>query len=80
MIWLRRIALAILGRYGARLRFPHLLLLAGLAFGFDLLLPDGLPFLDEIVLGVLTLIFASWKKRDDGALEAEASTGAGREH
>jgi hypothetical protein len=29
MGWLRRIALALLGRYGAGLRFPHLLLLSG---------------------------------------------------
>ncbi|MBY0401452.1 hypothetical protein K2X89_14230, partial [Myxococcota bacterium] len=41
MGWLRRIALALLGRYGARLRFPHLFLLAGAAFALDLVLPDG---------------------------------------
>lgn len=69
MGWLRRIALALLGRYGARLRYPHLLLLAGAAFALDLVLPDGLPFLDELVLAFATLLFATWRKgrgRKDG--------------
>jgi len=80
VIWLRRVALALLGRYGARLRFPHLFLLAGLAFGFDLLLPDGLPFLDEIVLGVMTLVFASWKnKGDDVTLAGDGGAESGRD-
>jgi hypothetical protein len=60
--WLRRIALALLGRYGARLRYPHLLLVAGACFALDLVLPDGLPFLDELVLGLMTLVFALWRK------------------
>lgn len=63
MGWLRRAAIALLGRYGARLRFPHLLLLAGGAFVLDLILPDGLPFLDELMLGIATLIFALWRNR-----------------
>ena len=65
MTWLRTIALALLGRYGARLRFPVLLLLTGACFAVDLLLPDGLPFLDELVLGLLTYVFASWKRSPD---------------
>ena len=73
MIWLRRLSLALLGRYGARLRFPHLLVLTGALFAVDLLLPDGLPFLDEIVLGLLATLFATWKKReDDGSGELSA--------
>lgn len=68
MQWMRRIAIAILGRYGARLRFPHLLLLAAALFGFDLVMPDAIPFLDEILLGLATLVFASWKK--DRGIEA----------
>jgi len=64
MIWLRRLSLALLGRFGARLRFPHLLLLTGALFVFDLVLPDALPFLDEILLGLLAMLFAIWKKRD----------------
>jgi hypothetical protein len=55
--------LALLGRYGAGLRFPHLLLLTGACFALDLVLPDGLPFLDEILLGLMTLLFAVWRSR-----------------
>lgn len=74
MAWFRRIAIALLGRYGARLRFPHLLLLAGAFFGLDLIIPDGLPFLDEIFLGLATLLFASWKAdREDGSESAARS-------
>ncbi len=68
MMWLRRFAIALLGRYGARLRFPHLLLVTGLLFAIDLVIPDGLPFLDELFLGLMTLLFAAW--RGDGADEA----------
>ena len=71
MTWLRRVALALLGRYGARLRYPHLLLVAGFFFGVDLLLPDGLPFLDEIALGLLTMLFANWKKEGEAEVPPE---------
>lgn len=70
---LRRLALALLGRFGARLRDPHLFLIAAVCFGLDLLLPDGLPFLDEILLGLATLYFGLRRKpseladRDDRA-------------
>jgi hypothetical protein len=65
--WLRRIALALLGSYGARLRFPHLLVLSGALLVLDLLIPDVLPFYDELMLAVATLLFASWKQRRDPA-------------
>jgi|JI10StandDraft_1071094.scaffolds.fasta_scaffold862498_2 hypothetical protein len=61
MGWLRRIALALLGRYGAGLRFPHLLLLSGAVLVLDLVVPDAIPFLDELLLGLMTLLFATWR-------------------
>ena len=76
MVWLRRIALALLGRYGARLRFPHLLLLSGALLALDLLVPDVLPFYDEILLALSTLLFASWRERRGSTqpeLESKAS-------
>ncbi|HPG25778.1 MAG: hypothetical protein H6748_20360 [Spirochaetaceae bacterium] len=63
MGWLRRLAIALLGRYGASLRFPHLLLLTGALFAIDLVVPDGLPLLDELFLGLATLLFAAWRRR-----------------
>lgn len=76
MVWLRRAAIAILGRYGATLRFPHLLLLAGAIFVINLIVPDPLPLVDELFLGLVTLLFATWRderKKKDADL-AERTT------
>ena len=52
-----------LTRYAATLRFPNLLaLIAGLFF-LDLLVPDLIPFADEIFLGLMTLLLASLRRR-----------------
>jgi hypothetical protein len=74
--WLRRIALALLGRFGARLRFPHLFLLTGLCFFIDLVLPDGLPFVDEVILGLLTLLFASWRGGSNPSGQESSGSGS----
>jgi hypothetical protein len=51
-------------RYASRLRFPKLLVLAAVVFGVDLILPDVIPFADEILLGLITLLLAMLKKRN----------------
>jgi hypothetical protein len=48
------------------LRFPALFLVFGLLTLFDLLIPDFIPFADEIGLTLLTLLFGSWKNRKSG--------------
>lgn len=65
MTWLRTLVLALLGRYGSRLRFPVLFALTALCFVVDLVLPDPLPFMDEIMLALATLIFAAWRRAPD---------------
>lgn len=45
----------------ARLATPRLFLIAATLLGLDLLIPDFVPFLDEILLAILTLIFARRK-------------------
>ncbi len=52
--------------FAAGLRFPRLVLLAAVLFGLDLIIPDAIPFIDEILLGLLALILASIKKRGRG--------------
>jgi hypothetical protein len=47
----------------SRLRSWQLFLLAGTLFVADLLVPDPLPLIDEIMLGLTTLILARWKGR-----------------
>jgi len=52
-------------RYVSGLRFPWLFGLFGLVFGVDLLLPDVLPFADELLLGLTTLLLGAWRRRKD---------------
>jgi len=49
--------------FANRLRFRNLFILTVLLFFFDLLVPDFIPLIDEIMLGLLTILFASWKKQ-----------------
>lgn len=49
--------------YAARLRFPTLFLIAMTLFVVDVVVPDVVPFADEILLGLGTLLLSSWKKR-----------------
>ena len=51
-------------QYASRLRFPKLLALAALVFVVDLILPDVIPFADEILLGLITLLLGMLKKRN----------------
>jgi hypothetical protein len=47
-----------------RLRFPQLFLLLLALFVADLFVPDPIPLLDELVLGILTLMVGSWRRRE----------------
>ncbi len=49
--------------YAKGLRFPWLVAITAFLFIADLFLLDPIPFVDEILLGLLTIIFASLKKR-----------------
>lgn len=44
------------------LRFPQLFFLAAAVFVLDLVIPDMIPFADEIVLGLVTLMLGRWKR------------------
>jgi hypothetical protein len=44
------------------LKFRQLFLLTGSLFLLDLLIPDFIPFADELILGLLTLLLSAWKK------------------
>ena len=50
-------------RLAGRLRFPVLFLVTALAFGVDLVVPDAIPFIDEILLGLATVLLGTWKRR-----------------
>ncbi len=50
-------------RFAAGLRFPTLFALVAGLFVFDLLVPDLVPFADEILLALATLLIGSFRKR-----------------
>jgi hypothetical protein len=52
-------------RFASGLRFPWLFAMVAFLFGVDLLLPDVFPFVDELLLGLLTLTLGSWRRRKD---------------
>ena len=45
------------------LRFPVLLLLTAALFVANLLIPDALPFVDELLLALITLLLARLKRK-----------------
>ncbi len=62
---------AFLMRYAQRLRFPTLFVIAASLFLVDLVVPDVIPFGDEILLGLGTTLLATLKKRVDDRTEKE---------
>lgn len=54
--------IAFLLRYVGRLRFPYLVLLTGTLFVINLFVPDLIPFVDELLLGLVTVLLGSFKK------------------
>ena len=51
--------------WAGKLRFPTLFKLAAGLFALNLLLPDPIPLLDEVLLGLGTLLLSQWKSRAD---------------
>jgi len=54
---------SLVARFAAGLRFPTLFALAATLFVFDLLVPDLVPFVDEILLAFGTLLLGSLRKK-----------------
>lgn len=60
---MRKLLLAPLLHFAQRLRFPWLFALTAALLALDVLVPDPLPFIDEIVLALGTMLLASWRRR-----------------
>ena len=56
--------------YARKLRFPKLLAITVVLFIADMFIPDLIPFVDELLLGLVALILASIKQRRRDTLEA----------
>ena len=52
-----------LRRLVKRLKSSTLLMLVGSLFVLDVFIPDPFPFVDEIILGILTILIARWQLR-----------------
>ncbi|HET6603941.1 MAG TPA: DUF6116 family protein [Xanthomonadaceae bacterium] len=48
--------------YARRLRFPQLFVITGVLFVINLLVPDPIPFVDEILLGLATVLLGSLRR------------------
>jgi hypothetical protein len=61
----RKVATGVIARLLSRLglRFPALFLILLVVTIADFVIPDPLPFVDEIFLATLTVIFGLWKDR-----------------
>ena len=55
--WIERVV----GRLN--LRFPAVFVLLVVLTALDFVFPDLVPFVDEIVLALLTVLFGLWRKR-----------------
>jgi hypothetical protein len=64
--------------YARRLRFPKLLAITAALFFVDLFIPDFIPFADELLLGLVTMILASIKQRRRDSVEASRADEAPR--
>ncbi len=54
----------LLGFFG-KLSYPRLFALTAALFALDVVVPDLVPFADELLLGLGTLLLANWKKRKE---------------
>jgi len=49
--------------WARKLRYPTLFKITAALFALTLFMPDPLPFVDEILLALGTLLLANWKNR-----------------
>jgi len=57
----------VVSRFAAGLRFPTLFKLCAALFLVDLVVPDVIPFADEILLALLTLLVGAFRKRSEAS-------------
>ena len=48
--------------FANKLKFKNLFIFVICLFALDLVIPDFIPLIDEIILGLLAIILANWKK------------------
>jgi len=61
-MWLVRQLLGPLRRFLERRRFPTLFMILTGLFGINLVIPDALPLVDELIMLVLTVLLGTLRK------------------
>ena len=62
----------VLVRWASRLRFPYLVLLTTVLFVLNVFIPDALPLADELIMGLVTVLLASLRKKPANQPESSA--------
>lgn len=59
--------------WARKLRYPTLFKITGALFLLTLVIPDPIPLIDEVLLGLGTLLLANWKRRKEppSAIDAD---------
>ena len=65
----RNLLLRVFMAWVGGLRHPQLFLLFAALFGIDFLLPDAIPFLDEMMLLVGTVLLGTMRRRRDEPID-----------
>ena len=60
--------------WARKLRYPTLFKITGVLFLLTLVFPDPIPLVDEILLGLGTLLLANWKNRKGQVIDPPDST------
>ncbi len=60
---MRALLIPAITKFLGGLRFRNLFLLTAALFVATLVVPDVIPFADELLLGLATLLLARWKER-----------------
>ncbi|WP_313276263.1 DUF6116 family protein [Stenotrophomonas sp.] len=58
--------------WARKLRYPTLFKVTAGLFLISFVVPDPIPFVDEILFGLGTLLLANWKRRNDLSTEPPA--------
>ncbi len=59
--------------WARRLRYPTLFKITAAIFLLTVFIPDPIPLVDEVLLGLGTLLLANWKRRKDEPPPIEGS-------
>ncbi|TDK21547.1 hypothetical protein E2F46_15040 [Luteimonas aestuarii] len=64
--------------WARKLRYPTLFKITGGLFLLTLFIPDPIPLVDEVLLGLGTILLANWKRRKEPAPPLDAGRDAPR--